>query len=156
MVRSPSRTTTSATCCTVPWGTSFACARGNRPNAGFGRKSTESQAGGAAAAGSANQATKARGIFMGGAQRGSELKCRQMSTEAMVADYVLRPAESGDLDQVIALIRELAEFEKLPVPDSDAAARFRADAGAGRCELDVAERNGEVVAYAVSFSTYST
>jgi GNAT superfamily N-acetyltransferase len=73
-----------------------------------------------------------------------------------VADFVLRRGESADLDAVVALIGELAEFEKLPGPDAAAQARFRADAAAGRFELDVAERGGEVVAYAVSFAMYST
>jgi GNAT superfamily N-acetyltransferase len=72
--------------------------------------------------------------------------------------HVLRPAEPRDLDQVVALIRELAAFEKLPGPDDAAAARFAKDAVGPerRCELEVAEVNGEIVAYAVWFMTYST
>ncbi len=75
-----------------------------------------------------------------------------------VRDFILRRAERRDLPQVIALIRGLAEFEKLPGPDEAAAARFTEDAvgPAPRFQLDVAERDGEVVAYAVSFATYST
>jgi GNAT superfamily N-acetyltransferase len=71
---------------------------------------------------------------------------------------LLRRAEARDLDAVLALIRGLAEFEKLPGPDEAAAARFKADATATppRFELHVAELAGEVVAYALSFMTYST
>ena len=47
---------------------------------------------------------------------------------------LLRRAERGDLPQVIALIRGLAEFEKLPGPDD----------------------GGEIAGYAVYFMTYST
>jgi hypothetical protein len=73
-------------------------------------------------------------------------------------DFVIRPAEPRDLPAVIALIRALAEFEKLPGPDDAAAERFAAHAfGAGRpFELLVAEVGGEVVGYALFFTTYST
>ncbi|HZS41509.1 MAG TPA: GNAT family N-acetyltransferase [Polyangia bacterium] len=74
------------------------------------------------------------------------------------APPTLRRAERGDLPQVIALIRGLAEFEKLPGPDDEAAARFTEDAcgPSPRFELDVADLRGEIVGYAAWFMTYST
>lgn len=60
---------------------------------------------------------------------------------------------------MIALIRALAEFEKLPGPDEAAAARFRtAFSATPPCfELLVAEQSGaRVVGYALYFMTYST
>jgi hypothetical protein len=74
----------------------------------------------------------------------------------------IRRAEAGDLDAVLGLIRELADFEKLPGPDDAAAARFKADFAATppRYELQVAEEgavpSGKIVAYALYFPTYST
>jgi GNAT superfamily N-acetyltransferase len=67
----------------------------------------------------------------------------------------IRTAEPRDLDAVLALVRALADFEKLPPPDAEAAARFREHAFR-HFELLVAELDGEVVAYAVHFATYST
>jgi GNAT superfamily N-acetyltransferase len=58
----------------------------------------------------------------------------------------------------VALIRNLADFEKLPGPTDEAAARLLED-GFGprpRFESLVAELDGEVVAYAIFFTTYST
>jgi len=76
-----------------------------------------------------------------------------MSTHASI-----RPARAADLPQVIALIRALAEFEKLPGPDEAAAKRLEADftATPPRFGLLVAERDGAVVAYALYFFAYST
>jgi GNAT superfamily N-acetyltransferase len=73
-------------------------------------------------------------------------------------DFEIRPATARDVPSVIALIRGLAEFERLPGPDEAAAARFAADFAATppRFELLVAERAGEVVDYALHFPTYST
>lgn len=70
----------------------------------------------------------------------------------------LRRGEPRDLPHVLALIRGLADFERLPGPDEAAAARFTEDAVGARprFDLDVAEHGGEVVAYAVYFMTYST
>lgn len=76
----------------------------------------------------------------------------------MTAPALLRPATADDLGAVVALIRALAEFEKLPGPDAGAEGRLRADftANPPRFELEVAEREGEVIAYALYFMTYST
>lgn len=76
----------------------------------------------------------------------------------MTAPALLRPATAADLDAVVALIRALADFEKLPGPDAAAEARFCADFARSppRFELEVAELDGEIVAYALYFMTYST
>jgi ribosomal protein S18 acetylase RimI-like enzyme len=70
----------------------------------------------------------------------------------------VRPARPADGPAYIALVRALAEFEELPGPSDEAAARLLGDAFGERprYQLDVAELDGEVVGYAVSFRTYST
>lgn len=70
----------------------------------------------------------------------------------------IRPARADDLPSVIALVRALADFEKLPGPDAEAARRFTADFAANppRFQLLVAEQAGECIAYALYFFTYST
>jgi GNAT superfamily N-acetyltransferase len=70
----------------------------------------------------------------------------------------LRPALPSDGPAFVALVRALADFEKLPGPDEAAAARLVADFSASppRYELLLAEVEGEVVAYAAHFMTYST
>jgi GNAT superfamily N-acetyltransferase len=75
-----------------------------------------------------------------------------------MSPFHLRPARAADLPQVLALVRALAEFEKLPGPDADAERRFTEDfqAEPPRFALEVAERAGEVIAYALYFFTYST
>lgn len=72
--------------------------------------------------------------------------------------FCLRAPRAHELPEVVALIRALADFEKLPGPDEAAAARFAADYGATppRFELLVAEQGGRLVAYALFFPTYST
>jgi GNAT superfamily N-acetyltransferase len=70
----------------------------------------------------------------------------------------LRPARAEDIPQVVALIRALADFEKLPGPDEAAERRFAADFAASppRFQLLVAEHDGALVGYALYFFTYST
>ena len=70
----------------------------------------------------------------------------------------IRRAVPADGPAYVALVRALAEFEALPPPDDDAAARLVADVFATppRYELWVGELDGEVVAYAATFMTYST
>jgi GNAT superfamily N-acetyltransferase len=70
--------------------------------------------------------------------------------------FLIRPARSADLPGVIALVRALADFEKLEGPDADAASRFSADFESNRFGLLVADRDGDVVGYALYFMTYST
>ena len=71
---------------------------------------------------------------------------------------IIRLARREDAPAFVALVRALAEFEKLPGPDDAAAARLVDDAfgATPRYELLVAELAGELVAYAVFFPTYST
>jgi GNAT superfamily N-acetyltransferase len=70
----------------------------------------------------------------------------------------LRPATAADLPAVLALVRGLADFEKLPGPDEGAERRFAADFAASppRFRLLVAERDGALIGYALYFFTYST
>ena len=68
----------------------------------------------------------------------------------------IRPGHAGDLPSVVALVRALAEFEKLPGPDDAAAARLTDDFAAGRYSLFVADKGARVVGYAIYFFTYST
>jgi GNAT superfamily N-acetyltransferase len=70
---------------------------------------------------------------------------------------IIRMATRADGPGFVALVRALAEFEKLPGPDDAAAARLVTDAfDARRYELMVAEKDGAIVAYAIFFPTYST
>ena len=71
-------------------------------------------------------------------------------------DTLIRAAEPGDLPSVVALVRALADFEKLEGPDDAAARRLVDDFGAGRYSLFVAERDSAIVGYALYFFTYST
>jgi GNAT superfamily N-acetyltransferase len=71
-------------------------------------------------------------------------------------ETLIRAGEARDLVPVVALIRSLAEFEKLPGPDEAAAARLAADFAAARFGLLVAEAGGTLVGYALYFFTYST
>jgi GNAT superfamily N-acetyltransferase len=70
----------------------------------------------------------------------------------------IRMARREDGPAFVALVRALADFEKLPGPDEAAAARLVAHAfdEPRRYELMVAELAGEILAYAVFFPTYST
>jgi GNAT superfamily N-acetyltransferase len=83
--------------------------------------------------------------------------------------FTIRPARPEDGPAFIGLVRALAEFEKLPGPTDEAAARLLADAFGERprYQLLVAETHPatgsdepsalrEMVAYAVTFETYST
>lgn len=72
--------------------------------------------------------------------------------------FLIRPGRREDGPQYLALIRALADFEKLPGPTEEAAARLIEDAfgPTPRYELLVAELGGELVAYAIHFATYST
>lgn len=70
----------------------------------------------------------------------------------------IRRAEEQDGEALLALIRALADYERLEPPGPEAQARLLADAfGASpRFEAYLAELDGEPVGYAISFETYST
>jgi GNAT superfamily N-acetyltransferase len=89
------------------------------------------------------------------------------------ADVVVRAAQPADGPAFLALVRALAEFEQLPPPDEAAQARLLEHAFGSepssdpngsmtrggdprRYELWVATISGEVIAYAATFTTYST
>ena len=72
----------------------------------------------------------------------------------------IRPGRPDDVPAISALMRQLADFERLPPPDEAAARRLAEHAfpagGRPLVELWVAELAGEVVAYAATFTAYST
>lgn len=70
----------------------------------------------------------------------------------------VRAAGAADVPAVLALVRALAEYERLEPPDAHAEARFTRDGfGASpRFEVLLAERGGAVVGYALFLFTYST
>ncbi len=74
------------------------------------------------------------------------------------ADVVIRRAEPADGPAFLALVRALADFEKLAPPDDAAQARLLDDAfsAAPRYELWVAAIDDAVIAYAATFAAYST
>jgi GNAT superfamily N-acetyltransferase len=71
---------------------------------------------------------------------------------------VVRDARREDAQAIVALITALAEFESLPGPDADAAARLVEHGFGDRRHFEslVAEADGAIVAYAIFFTTYST
>ena len=71
---------------------------------------------------------------------------------------VVRDARREDAPAIVALIAALAEFESLPGPDADAAARLVEHGFGARRHFEslVAEADGAIVAYAIFFTTYST
>jgi GNAT superfamily N-acetyltransferase len=73
-------------------------------------------------------------------------------------EVLVRPARPDDGPAYVGLVRALADFEKLPGPTEEATRRLVDDAFGPRPRytLTVAELQGEVVAYAVTFDTYST
>ncbi|NKI95464.1 GNAT family N-acetyltransferase [Rhizobacter sp. SG703] len=85
-----------------------------------------------------------------------------MPTSSMPLDgnpaYALRPAELRDVVPIVGLIRELAEFEKLThllqvTPEKLRPNLFGEKAVA---EAMVAEADGEVIAFALFFTNFST
>jgi GNAT superfamily N-acetyltransferase len=70
----------------------------------------------------------------------------------------VRIAHRGDHLAIVRLIRALAEFENLAGPTDEAAARLLEHGFGERPHYEslVAELDGEVVAYAIFFSGYST
>jgi GNAT superfamily N-acetyltransferase len=71
---------------------------------------------------------------------------------------LIRFARREDAPAFIALVRALADYEKLAGPDDAAAARLTEDAfgATPRYEVLVAEVDGQISSYAIFFPTYST
>jgi len=74
------------------------------------------------------------------------------------ADFSLRPVERRDVDAIVALIRGLAEFEKLTHLLEVTADKLAVHLFGPRpvVEAIVAERSGRVVAFALFFTSFST
>jgi len=70
----------------------------------------------------------------------------------------IRRAVQADGPEILNLIRELADYEKLSPPDDDAAARLLTDAfgAVPRFEIFLAIEGETVAGYAFIFETYST
>jgi GNAT superfamily N-acetyltransferase len=83
----------------------------------------------------------------------------EKSRNALAEGFKVRSALPGDLPSVVALVRALADFEKLPAPDDEAAARLIRDATSADPPFHLLvgeDASGAVVAYAAYFTTYST
>lgn len=76
--------------------------------------------------------------------------------EALVGPMMVRAATVADVPRFVELVRELAAFEKMEGPGADAEQRLARDLAAGRFGLHLAEIDARIVAYAVTFETYST
>lgn len=70
----------------------------------------------------------------------------------------IRTARRTDAPALVGLVRGLADFERLPPPDDEAAARLVEHAFGPRPRFDVlvAEVDGAVRGYGLFFETYST
>lgn len=70
----------------------------------------------------------------------------------------VRPAERSDSNEILSLINELAEFEKLAPPDSNGKRRLINDAFSEKPLFNVllAESNNNILGYAFYFFTYSS
>ncbi|MCC6999160.1 MAG: GNAT family N-acetyltransferase [Deltaproteobacteria bacterium] len=81
-----------------------------------------------------------------------------MSAPVTDSSVVVRPAVRADAPAYLALIQALADFEQLTGPDEAARTRLIEDAFGPRprYQVLVAELDGDVVAYAIFFPTYST
>jgi GNAT superfamily N-acetyltransferase len=75
-----------------------------------------------------------------------------------VPPALVRPAAPADGPAFLALVEELARYEKLDPPDAAARARLLEDAFGARPRfaLHVAELDGTIVAYAILLETYSS
>jgi GNAT superfamily N-acetyltransferase len=75
-----------------------------------------------------------------------------------MSDVAIRDARRDDAPAILALVRALADYEQLEGPDDAAAARFVEHGFGSRPSFEalVAEVEGEIVAYAIFLTTYST
>ncbi len=67
----------------------------------------------------------------------------------------IRPYRKSDAASLTALVRALADYEKLPRPAPAAAQRLLADIGR-RIHVLIAEIDGKVVGYAIYFFSYAS
>jgi GNAT superfamily N-acetyltransferase len=74
------------------------------------------------------------------------------------ADFSIRAAEPRDAAEILRLIRELAEYEKLADMAVGTEARLRESLFGARpaAEAMIAERGGRAVGFALYFTTFST
>ena len=72
--------------------------------------------------------------------------------------FLIRPAAPGDVDELLRLIRDLAEYEKLAHMAAGTPPMLQEALFGPRpsCEAIVAERGGRSVGFALYFSTFST
>ena len=69
----------------------------------------------------------------------------------------VRVANRVDMPRILALVQELADYEKLEGPDAAAQARLVDDAfGTGRIQVWAADEGGDLVGYAITFEAYSS
>ena len=82
----------------------------------------------------------------------------QLLKETMAEDFTIRPANAGDIAEILRLIRALAEYEKLAEQAVGTEARMRDSLFGARpaAEALVAERGGRAVGFAIFFTTFST
>jgi len=75
-----------------------------------------------------------------------------------MADFSIRPAEPRDTSEILRLIRELAEYEKLADMAVGTLEQLERSLFGARpaCEALVAERQGRAVGFALFFTTFST
>jgi GNAT superfamily N-acetyltransferase len=74
------------------------------------------------------------------------------------ADYAIRPATAQDVAEILRLIRELAEYEKLAHMAVGTPAMLQEALFGARpsCEALIAERSGRAVGFALYYTTFST
>ncbi|MCS6800407.1 MAG: GNAT family N-acetyltransferase [Chloroflexota bacterium] len=79
---------------------------------------------------------------------------RRVDWQAMT--YRIRPAEPADVPAIVRLIQGLAEYEGLPAAPDECRLREHLFGDRPWVEALVAEEGGQVVGFALFFSTYST
>jgi GNAT superfamily N-acetyltransferase len=81
-----------------------------------------------------------------------------MEERVLMAGFAIRPAEPRDARELLRLIRELAEYEKLADMAVGSVAELERSLFGTRpaCEALVAEREGRAVGFALFFTTFST
>ena len=76
----------------------------------------------------------------------------------MTDDIMIRVAEPGDIDTILQVIRDLADYEKLAhavKADSDTLARYLFGSRP-MAEVLIAERQGDAIGFALFFHNFST